>query len=321
MKKIISISIIFLVALSVFAKNGPEKFEIKFEKGKTLNYHTISIIDMTMVMNIMGTNQEIEMKIDLYYDIALTPLEFLDNGSTKLLLEPGNIKAHWEMNQAGMPVIMDLEGEEIIATSNGTVFIDTENGIGEIEAESIMVEMKGLYESGEIEITPQGNIGTIEGSEDFESFWKENIESTIGFFGIIFSEDKVKMNETWQVPFSLSHMGEIQLNKDLNFEVDFEWAGSKNENGKEYQIFKGSSPYDATGVKGIMGDAASELELDINKFQRTASFEILFDQERGLVVDNKTIIEGKAEMSTDIEGSSMTMDMIMKATMDIQLIE
>lgn len=324
MKKTASFCLVLFIILGSIistAQEGAKKFTMKFEKDKTVSYHTASLIDMNMTMNIMGTDQEIEMKIDLFYDMDLTPVDFQENGNTLLLLEPKNILAYWKMNQAGMPVEMVLEDEEIIAESNGTVFIDTKNGIGESEAESIMVEMKGLYETGKIEITPEGSIGTIEGSEDFETFWKENIESTIGFFGIVFSEEKVKTDESWKVPFSLTNMGEIQLAEALEFEVDFAWKGNKMVEGNEYQLFKGSSPYDATGVKGTMGDAAGQMQLDINEFQRSADFDIVFDSKRGLVIDNKTVIDGKAKMSTAIEGSEMTMDLIMKAEMDIKLIE
>ncbi len=126
-----------------------------------------------MVMDIMGTEQIVAMKIDLTYDLKLTPKKILDNGSTIVFVEPSNVKAHWDMDQAGMKIIMDMEGKDLIATSDGVTFVDTKKGMGLAEGEEIIAEMAGMYESGNIEMTSTGEIGEISGNDEFVSFWQE----------------------------------------------------------------------------------------------------------------------------------------------------
>jgi len=318
--RVLSVVALALAANIIFAQELPEKFEFRFEQGKTLSYHTVSTIEMDMKMNVMGMEQDMAMKIDLFYDMDLTPVEYLPGGSTIVLLQPANIKALWDMDQAGNTITMELDGKEVTAETNGMVFIDTKNGTGVADAQSVIDEMAGLYESGNIEIKPNGNIGEITGSPEFVSFWNDNMETTIGFFGIVFSENPVDEGQIWKVPFRLSKMGDIIINEPLNFEVEFKWTGFAETNGENLYAFHGNSPFDATGITGSMGDESGELKLDINTFQRSANFNILFDKTKGLVISNKTEIDGQANMSADIEGSEMTMDMDMKATMVISLI-
>ncbi len=304
------------VAVVAQQTDQPQQFTFSFEKGVAMYYKVSSVIDMDMNIQVLGQDYKTTMKVEMSYNIKLTP-EKINPEETWLYMTNENIEIHWDMSQAGADIVMDMKDRKMLGTANGEVFIDTEKGIGEEESKEILGEMQGIFESGTVITYNNGKVKEIQGSESFKKFWNEFMESSVGLLGIVFTHSKTGVGDTWNMPFTLGNMGDIQIEPEVKEEVTFKRQEDMIKDGKTYQVFSAISPFELTNLKGNMGEGINAVTVDILSFDRTANFDIVFDNQRGLLLSNKSVIEGKAKMKSQLQDQDMDMDMIINGSIDI----
>lgn len=325
MKKTFLMLICLLMAPALFYQAQlhaqAQDFDFSFKSMESHKYSTISTMKLDMDMHVADWSEQMGMDITMQYDVKITPIEKTEDGSVRCKLEPENITANWDMVQAGMHIKAKLENDYVYGTVDGTVFIDTENDIGTTEAEELKRELAGLYLSGEMTMTENGDMAEITGSMPFEAFWKENQEAYVGFFGVVFNDKMIAVGDEWEIPFELSQMGELRLTDTLKSNVSFRRVADTMIGGTAYQHFKGLSPFDSQNLQGKMSDLGGDGTLVIDNLQRTGEVDIVFDNEQGILISNKTNIDGDVKMSVTVEGQEVKMDMIIDGFIEMKKIE
>ncbi|MCF8235130.1 MAG: hypothetical protein K9G67_14720 [Bacteroidales bacterium] len=325
MKKIFLILIFILAGPGLFQHvqlhAQAQDFDFSFKSMEAHKYSTTSTMKLDMDMRVDDWTEKMGMDISMQYDVKITPLEKLEDGSVRCKLEPENIMANWDMIQAGMHIKAKLENDYVYGTVDGTVFIDTKNDVGTSEAKELKKELAGLYLSGEMTMTENGDMADITGSIPFEEFWKENMEAYVGFFGIVFNDEAIAVGEKWEVPFELAQMGELRLSDTLKSIVSFKREADTLIDGTSYQYFTGRSPFNSQNLKGKMSDLGGDGTIVINDLQRTGEIDIIYDNDQGILISNKTDIDGDVKMSMTVEGQEVKMDMIIDGFIEMKKIE
>lgn len=322
MKRLVNHFLLLVIAITITScttksqESNAQNFTFKFQEGQTMYYNINSIIDLDMDMHIAGTDMNTSMEIEMSYDIKLTADKISQNQNI-LSMTNENIEVHWDMSQAGSKIVMDMKDKEMYGTVDGEVFIDTKNGIGETESSQILADMQGIFESGTVVILDNGDVDKIEGSENFRNFWTEFMESSVGLLGIIFTQDKISVDDEWTTPFTIGNMGDINFEPPVTEDITFTRLDDKKIEGKTYQVFQGTSPFNLTDIQGTLNNGANGVTVNIDSFDRNATFDIIFDNEKGLLISNKSVIEGIAKMTTQVSGQEMDMDMVINGIIDI----
>lgn len=297
--------------------------KIQFEEGKTLSYHVVSTIVMKQRMDVWIPHiaNDLDEDYRLEYDLYITPVEFLEDGCTMVLIETENITSRFNSWSEGNLYTETIIDSEVFSDVEGYVGIDTKNGIGEELAEEIINEIAGLYKSGLIKLDKNGKIIEIKGSDEFETYWKKHSMSTIGFLGIVFPQQSIEQYEFWETSLSLDTEYGIEIEKPLKLEVMFSWTDNKTVDNEVYMTINASSPFYLTGIKGVIPTYKQDVPMDIKQFKGTVSSEVLFANESGVVNNNLTVIEGEAIIKFNHEDSETTMEYSLKKTLNISLLE
>ncbi len=303
-------------------KETPEEvFSFKYEIGQTLSY--LNKLKMDIDMELKSGNENINMKIilNMKYLIKLTPLANLENEITTLKLEPSNIEVNWDIKSPGVQINISLNDLEMKGTKNGEIFIDTEKGIGVSQAKEFKKEILPLYLSGEVDLDKRGNIVKFRGDPPFVEFWDDISAQEVGFFGIVFPEHKVSVDESWKESITLKRIGEVRLEeKGVECNLKFIRLMDEVTDEKRLAVFEVSSPFIYKDLIGFIDQMGSTLKLNISKLERIAKGKIKFDQEKGLLTVNIMKSKANALMYSPMEKQNLDIKLMLNADMVLRLI-
>ncbi len=182
-------------------------------------------------------------------------------------------------------------------------------------------EILPLYLSGEVDLDKRGNIVKFRGDPPFVEFWDDISAQEVGFFGIVFPEHKVSVDESWKESITLKRIGEVRLGeKGVECNLKFIRLMDEVTDEKRLAVFEVSSPFIYKDLIGFIDQMGSTLKLNISKLERIAKGKIKFDQEKGLLTVNIMKSKANALMYSPMEKQNLDIKLMLNADMVLRLI-
>jgi len=274
----------------------------------------------------LGNAQEFSFKFQpeqpmLGYDVILIPVKKISKDVTTIRLEPSNVRGDWDITGPGGHITMKLRGSELTKTQDGVVVVDTKKNIGLAEARELKQEIAALYLTGEMDIDSKGKVVDIRGDVPFVEFWRENIETQIGFFGIVFPDNPIPTKGTWKEVLTLKKMGDVLLeDPGMRFTVTFTRQPDTIIEDRKIKVFTIEAPFKEKDLIGYMDQGGQRVRLNISNLDRRASGTIRFDAEKGVLIDGDIKALAKTSMNSIAEGQAFSIDMKIDLMTDTRLL-
>lgn len=254
-------------------------FNIDFNQN--LNYHNEMYYDMD-VKSVM------KMEMTINYDYSLKSLS--QSGEiTKTAFSTSDFQLGMDMDMQGIKLAIDYNGQDVYATMNGNEFIDTENGLNEAQAGQFTQEFAGLLKDMQFDFNRKGEIIDFKGSVEATNYWESQIKNSIGFMGIVFSDKKIGINDSWNITVNINEMESIKLTAPLTMNAVFTRINDTTINGKTYNVFNKTATMGSSNLKGYLDNSPEPV--DIANLSNKTLGKIIFDPDKMVIYSGEDIVE------------------------------
>ncbi len=187
---------------------------------------------------------------------------------------------------------------EVVVKRYGTVLIDTKEGKGKDLAKGVLKEFAFLGEEGTLAIDANGRVGEVEGPPAFKSFIAA--DTGAGLWVLETKGERVRVGETWRSKertirgFRGLDLSANPLTVKLSYTLE-EVTEREGRQVAKIAVKSGMRRADLSGM--VSKEALRNARVTLPKLKRTIEGTILFDIERGRVIESDV----KVTLEVDIE--------------------
>jgi len=291
-----------VLAIALFAR-AEEKYSLRFQyrDGEKSVYDMTVKLDVTTSAAQLSQRQESSSSTQLR--LSMDVVDRVQEGKKPSLgVTFRDLSVEQKLAGPAGDVSVTISGRDVVVKRGEGTIVDTKKGEGLQLASGLLREFGFLDTEGTVVLEPEGRIGAVTGSKEFEQFLAAETGSSL--FVLETPPGPVGVGETWAAPErSVSRLRGLDLSANpVPVKTRFTLEGlEERPGGRLARIAVRSETAQKDLSATASSDALGSQPVTITSFERTATGVVLFDIARGELVESELDVKlsVKMEMSFD----------------------
>ena len=302
---------VIMLVLSVTARAG-ESVEIKFgfEDGAKSRYDVSLDLDVTNTAEIEGQKVSNSTKTAMKLVLDLRVKETTANAPPELAAKFSGLEVNQTLTGPSGEIKVEIRDRDVKVEKDSRYVVNTEEDLGKDLASGLLAEFGFIGEEGTLVMDRRGHVLEVKGPRKFTAFLAAS--SGPGLFVLEAPEGAVAAGATWE-----SGGAEIGRLKGLDFSANplavktvFALEGVEEEDGRKIAKITVISTLEETGISARAStEAVKDRYVNIEELTRTAEGTVLFDLDRGVVVESDLDVTFSVKMKIKHEDEEVGHEM------------